>query len=386
MFKFLHHLRSPPSVRASRTYYLCFSQINPFSSSLKPTQNSPNQHSFTVTYLVNSCGFSPEKALSKSKYVKFETPDKPDSVLAFFKSHGFTQIQISTIITQRPQTLLFDPAKTLLPRLEFLKSKGFSNTDVARVVSASPNIFQRSLEKTIIPSFNFISNLLESEEKTLASIKRYGGLLWFDHQTHVAPSIEILREAGVPNANIMILLTNHPRAFKTGMDKFALIVKEVEKMGFDPSRMNFVSAIRALRQMTKSTWGKKVEIYKKWGWTDDEIRVAFKLQPECMMASEEKIVGVMDFLVNKMGLESSLVARRPKLTTLSLEKRIVPRCAVYQILLLKGLINSNGISLTTLLQSSEKRFLENVVNRHKEEAPEILELYKEKLDLVRTCV
>ena len=66
----------------------------------------------------------------------------------------------------------------------------------------------------------------------------------------MAPSIEILREAGVPNANIMILLTNHTRAFKTGSDKFALIVKEVEKMGFDPSRMNFVSDVRAFRQMT----------------------------------------------------------------------------------------------------------------------------------------
>ncbi|PSR85138.1 Transcription termination factor like [Actinidia chinensis var. chinensis] len=382
MFKFicrtLHHERSV--ARASPIHNLCFIQIQPFSSSLKPTQNPPSQHSFAVTYLIDSCGFSPEKALSASKYVKFETPENPDSVIAFFKHHGFTETQISTIIRHHPRFLLSDPEKSLLPKLEFLKSKGVSSTDVARIVSASSHLLRRSLEKQIIPSFNLFNKLLRSEEKTLAAIKSRCADLLFDHQTHVTPNIEILRKTSVPNANIMLLLTNYPRVFKTGSDRFALIVKELEKMGFNPSRVNFVSALRALRQMTKSTWGKKVEIYKKWGWTDDEILVAFKKQPECMMGSEEKIVGVMDFLVNKMGLESSFVARRPILLTLSLEKRIVPRCSVYQVLESKGLIETNGNSLATLLVSSEKWFIEKVVDRYKEEAPEILKLYKEKLD------
>ena len=104
------------------------------------------------------------------------------------------------------------------------------------------------------------------------------------------------------------------------------------------------------------------------------------MRPWCMMASDDKIMGVMDFLVNKMGLDASLVARRPKLISLSLEKRIVPRSAVYQVLLSKGLIKSDGISLATVLEPPEKWFLEKIVNRHKDEAPEILKLYKEKLD------
>ncbi|XP_057485227.1 uncharacterized protein LOC130771600 [Actinidia eriantha] len=132
--------------------------------------------------------------------------------------------------------------------------------------------------------------------------------------------------------------------------------------------------------MAKSTWEKKVDVYRKWGWTEDEILVAFKKHPWCMTASEDKINGVMDFLVNKMGLESSLVARRPKLISLSLEKRTVPRCAVYQVLLSKGLINSNAISLMTFLMTSEKLFLEKLGNRHKEEAPELLQLYKGSFD------
>lgn len=113
---------------------------------------------------------------------------------------------------------------------------------------------------------------------------------------------------------------------------------EVKKIGFNPSKTSFVLAINALRAMNKSTWENKVEVYKKWGWIQDEILVAFKKHPSCMIVSEDKIDGVMDFLVNKMGWESSLVAKRPKIITQSLEKRIVPRNAVYQALLLQGLI------------------------------------------------
>ncbi|XP_057481117.1 uncharacterized protein LOC130768129 [Actinidia eriantha] len=379
MFKFLRHVRSAP--RASRTHNLCFSQIQLFSFSLKSTHISPNQHPFTVSYLINSCGFSPEKALSASKYVKFETPHKPDSVLKFFERHGFTQTQISNITRSQPSLLLCHPEDTLLPKLEFLKSKGVSSIDVTRIVSTSPVLLKRSLEKVIIPSFNFLNNLLQSEERTLAAIKSHFGLLLFDRQTHVKPNIETLREVGVPNANIMYLLKNQPRAFMTSSNRFRQIVEEVEKIGFNPSATTFVTAVHALSAMTKSTWEKKVDVYKKWGWTDDEILLAFKKYPWCMTVSENKINRVMEFLVNKMGLESSLVASRPKLVSLSLEKRTVPRCAVYQVLLSKGLIMSNAISLMTLLVSSEKRFIEKVVNRYKDEAPELLKLSTEKLDL-----
>ncbi|XP_058202618.1 uncharacterized protein LOC131317056 [Rhododendron vialii] len=280
------------------------------------------------------CGLSPEKALSASKYVKFETPDKPDSVLAFFRNHGFTQTQISSAIRKYPPVIIRDPQKSLLPKHEFLKSKGLSITDIARL-------------------------------------------------THVIPNIEILREVGVPNANIGLLLMRRPRAFAVGSNRFRICVDEVKRMGFNPSQMEFMSAIRVLTGMSKSTWEKKVEVYKKWGWTQDEILVAFKKHPNCMIASQDKINRVMDFLVKKMGWESSLVARRPKIIQLILEKRIVPRSAVYKALLLQGLIKTNGISLSTWLNFSEKQFRKKVLSYKMEEAPELLKLYNETLDLAK---
>ena len=45
-----------------------------------------NQHSFTVSYLVNSCGLSPETAFSASEKIHFENPKNPDSVLALLRN------------------------------------------------------------------------------------------------------------------------------------------------------------------------------------------------------------------------------------------------------------------------------------------------------------
>ncbi|KAL7178108.1 hypothetical protein ACSBR2_031291 [Camellia fascicularis] len=82
----------------------------------------------------------------------------------------------------------------------------------------------------------------------------------------------------------------------------------------------------------------------------------------------------MDFFVNKIGWESSLIARKPVLVSLSLEKRIVPRWAAYEVLLSKGLIKNNNNSFINMLVSTEKCFLKKFVNCHEEEAPELLKL------------
>ncbi|KAL7210403.1 hypothetical protein ACSBR1_031875 [Camellia fascicularis] len=169
----------------------------------------------------------------------------------------------------------------------------------------------------------------------------------------------------------------------TTSDRFRKIVNEVKKMGFNPVSLKFVIAFQAVSSMSKLTWEKKVEVYKKWGWSEDEILVAFEKYPWCMMASKHKIMRVMEFFVNKMGWDSSFLARSPILIGFSLEKRIVPRCAVYQVLLSKGLIKNNNFNLANMLKKPEKWFLKKVVNCHEEEVPGLLKLYKEKLALAK---
>ncbi|KAF3953187.1 hypothetical protein CMV_021344 [Castanea mollissima] len=340
--------------------------------------STSNQHSFTVSYLINSCGFSPEAALSASKYVNFENPHKADLVISFFRHHGFSQTQISTIIREHPGVLVSDPHKNLLPKLEFFHSKGFTTSDIATVLSRNSRILKRSLENHIIPSFVFLKNFLGTDGNTITAVKRFPGILMVKLDTHVVPNINLLRENGVPESNIGASIKKFPRIITTGAIQFKAIVEEVKEMGFNPLRLSFISAIFAIRGMKKSTRERKVNAYKRWGLSEEEILVAFGRSPQCIMASEDKIMRVMDLLVNKMGLEASLIVKRPNLLTLSLEKRLIPRSSVIQVLQSKGLIKKL-FYLPAVFEDPEELFLQKFVMPYEKEASELLQLYKERL-------
>ncbi|XP_050240113.1 uncharacterized protein LOC126689106 [Quercus robur] len=150
-------------------------------------------------------------------------------------------------------------------------------------------------------------------------------------------------------------------------------------MGINPLRASFFQAVSAIRGMNKSTWERKVNAYKRWGLYEDEILVAFAKNPCCFRASEDKIMRVMDFLVNKMGLEASLIVERPSLISMSLEKRLIPRALAIQFLQFEGLVKKN-FYLPTAFEYVEELFLQRFVLPNKEEASELLQLYKEKMD------
>ncbi|KDP26009.1 hypothetical protein JCGZ_21042 [Jatropha curcas] len=152
-------------------------------------------------------------------------------------------------------------------------------------------------------------------------------------------------------------------------------------MGLNPLVLNFVVAIHAIRGFSKSTWEKKIDIYKKWGWSKEESIMAFGKHPWCMMASEKKIMAMMDFYINKMGQDSSYIAQSPVLLSLSLEKRVMPRCSVLKFLWSKRLIRPANLLWPLLI--SEERFLCKFVTPYEEEAPHLLKLYQQKSNLPR---
>ncbi|XP_041001675.1 transcription termination factor MTERF6, chloroplastic/mitochondrial-like [Juglans microcarpa x Juglans regia] len=353
--------------------------LQPPSLSLKYNISSTSdQQPFTVSYLINALGLSPKVAVSASRYVSFETPERADFVINFFKSLAFSETQISKLVRRLPTVLLSDTNRTLLPKIEFLASKGISRRDLAKMLSGCPHLLKRSLAKQIIPSFDFFKDLLQSEDKTVQAIIRFPGMLAFDLETYVAPNINTLRENGVPECHILTLLKYNPRSLIVNPVRFREILEEVKEMGFNPLRLNFAIAVVAFRAMRKSTWESKVDVYKKWGWSEDEVFVAFKRHPWCMMASKDKIMGAMDFFVNKMSLDPSVVFKRPALVSLSLEKRLIPRGLVVQVLFAKGLVKKD-ISMTSLFECPDETFLRKFVMPHKEEASELLKLYKEDI-------
>lgn len=333
-----------------------------------------------VSYFMNSFGFSQERALSASKYVHFEIPGNADALLLFLKNHAFTDAQISTVVRLRPSILLSRPEKTLLPKLVFLQSIGVSGLDIPRIICRSPNILCRSLKNQIIPAFNLLQDLLHSNENIVFAVNRFPDLLVTNLENKVAPNLEILREAGVTESGIGYCLKHMPRLLARLPEHLKESVERVKQIGFNPQTTMFLQAVKVMAATASRSWDRKMDVYKRCGWSEEEVLTAFRRQPHCMLASESKIVRVVDLLVHKMGCHISELAKNPLLILLSLNKTIAPRCSVYNVLRMKGLVRKN-LSLARCLTCPEKFFLERFVQRYKEEAPELLELYQEKMQL-----
>ncbi|XP_048133894.1 uncharacterized protein LOC115733543 [Rhodamnia argentea] len=339
------------------------------------TSNPP---SFAFSYLVNSCGLSPESALFVCNRVAFETSARPDAVINALKSHGFSQSQILDMIRKWPPLILASPERTLLPKLNYLRSVGFSGSDLARIITASPYLLHRSLEKQLIPNFGRLREFLLCEKYAVTAIRGNPRILSHGFEATIDPFVKILRENGVRESRIVWLVKCQSRMMINQHNHLEEIVEKTMGMGFDdPSALKFSVAMLAVAGMSESTWERKFDAYSRWGWSRDDAMRAFVKCPGCMTSSDEKIMSVMGFFVKEMGFESSFVLRHPWLMSLSLEKWIRPRCLVFKHLSWHGLTKTK-VGLTTLLKISEDDFLEKFVTPHLEEAPELLDIYQEK--------
>ncbi|XP_026420604.1 uncharacterized protein LOC113316668 [Papaver somniferum] len=150
-------------------------------------------------------------------------------------------------------------------------------------------------------------------------------------------------------------------------------------MDMNPLRHIFIVDIKGLTWMSDATWKTKVDVFKRWGWSEEHIQTAFRKHPYYMMHSEKKITAVMDFLVNEMGYDSLSIAENPKIFHSSLKKRIIPRCSIIIILVSKGLIKKKN-PLTSLSGMTDESFSEKFVKLYEREAPEVMKVFQGQLN------
>lgn len=157
-------------------------------------------------------------------------------------------------------------------------------------------------------------------------------------------------------------------------DDFNKDVEKVVGMGFKPKTLAFVNGLHVIATITKSTWVHKLEVYKSCGWIEEEIMLAFRKKPTCMYLSEKNIRSKMDFLVNKKGWQLAYLARYPDFLSLSLERRVIPRCSIIRVLLVKGLLKKK-YSISSLLITVDSRFISKFVTRYQESVPQLLDIF-----------
>ncbi|CDY12950.1 BnaA09g13240D [Brassica napus] len=375
-------------LRGRRRLQKCRLSLNvtSFSSAARKGQN------FTVSYLVDSLGFTPKLAESISKKVSFNNKCNPDSVLNLLRTHGFTDSQISTIITDYPLLLTLDADKSLAPKLQALQSKVSSPSELTETISKVPKILSK--DRSLSVYYGFVKEVMEADKsskvETLYPLR--------GKQENKLRNVLALRDLGVPQRLLFpLLISECPHI--CGKEKFQESLKKVLEMGFDPTTHKFLEALRVVKGLNKEAMEEKVNVYKRLGFTVEDVWVMFKKFPQCIGVSEKNILNSVEtfiglgfsredvammvkrlppcigysvetvkkkieFVVKEMGWTLKAVASYPQVLGYSMEKRMVPRCNVIKALIAKGLIRSELPPVSTVLVCTDQDFLKRYVRKH----------------------
>ncbi|XP_019059483.1 PREDICTED: uncharacterized protein LOC104825276 [Tarenaya hassleriana] len=295
-------------------------------------------------------------------------------VRCLLNEYGFTADQITRVYKCSPSN--FITAETLSPKLAFLKSILGSNDDVARAVAANPKMLHYSLRNRLMPNYQLMKSILGRDELAAKSVRRWSALLYMDVQKNLAVKVSFLKESGLPCSSIAKLMEHSPRVLgKSSNSNLEESLKKAMNLGFEPSSPMIVSAIRAICQINRSIWDRKIELYRKWGWSNEDFVVAFKKNPSIMRISEGKINKVMDVLLNTFGFSSSDVVKYPVVMLLSVEGRIVPRCSVIALLVSKGFLCPSFATYARALLERDEIFVKRFVDKYPEHVLEVWQTF-----------
>ncbi|ESQ29231.1 hypothetical protein EUTSA_v10024133mg [Eutrema salsugineum] len=328
-------------------------------------QDGRKEKIFTVSYLVNSLGLTRKLAESISRKVSSEGKGDPDSILSLLRSHGFTDSQISSIVSIYPRLFILDAEKSIGPKLEFLQSRGASTSELTEILSKVPTILARKGEKTISIYYDFVKEIIEAD-KSSKHVKLCHSLPQGSKQENKIRNLSVLRELGMPQKLLFSILISDNRIC-SGKERFEESVKKVVDMGFDPTTFTFVEALQAVYTMSVTTMEAKVNVYKRLGFDVEDVWTVFKKWPKFLALSEKNIVNSFETFLG-LGFSRDefvmMVKHYPLVLGFSIEKRIVPRCNVIKALISKGLMGSDLPSVSYVLTWTDNVFLERCVMKH----------------------
>lgn len=291
--------------------------------------------------------------------------------------HGFSQTNVNKILVKQP-VCLFGP-KTLKPKLEFLLSIcNQSESDVVEIVNKTPHLLRRSLNNHLVPIFDMLKSITGSHRSAAAAVMSNPFVLTYSISTDLLQNIELLQKVGVPEDQILKFVTGYGQVTGKQHDKFRDAVRKARDMGFDLSSYGFRRAVSCLCLISDQNWEAKCQIYRSFGFSDDEIVSMFKKLPAVVAYSEKRIREVLEFYVKKLGWTPSRLEALPYVIAFSLEKRIIPRCSVLQALESRKSISSSS-GFYQVLAMNDLAFLERHVTAYMDEVPEVMDAYTGKL-------
>jgi mTERF domain-containing protein, mitochondrial len=318
--------------------------------------------------------FSSSKRRATTSATSTAPLKKPNTLSCSFARYGFSVTQTDKIMSKDPWFLSPEPEKAIEPKLEYFLAYGFPRERLIQLICYDPNILCASLASRIIPNLNLLEQLLGSKTLVFKACDRGPWLLRNDLEKTLMPIVKELKAFGVPDYRIVQLSVSNPLALSYPVSNIREGLNKLKGMGMKPDTTTFITGLTSMVSTKKETWERKMQLYMSFGWSEEDVLMAFARQPTCMMLSDDKIKRMMGFFTNKLSWDPAIIVKRVSLLTVSLENRIIPRCAVMEVLRKKGLWNGKP-SMYTLLCISEKQFEERFVENYKEKIPGLCDAF-----------
>ncbi|WOL08656.1 transcription termination factor MTERF15, mitochondrial-like isoform X1 [Canna indica] len=329
-----------------------------------------------VEYLT-SWGLPATKAAKAYEQIAhLQSTKRPDAVLSFMESQGFGSAHLRKLISLRPRFLCCDVEKNLAPKLQSLRDIGFSRSDLVDIIVAQPGILFLNFNRSVLPRLKTWESIFGSRELLIKHIKSKTRFFSCNIEKVVSRNLKFLAdECGIPEERACLAIRMNPSFIVQKLDSLRTLVVRAEEIGKPRTSRMFLWTLYALRMVSKERYDAKVKFMKIFGWSESDFASAFVKAPNIVCSSQEALQRKMDFLIKEVGCTPSYIAHHPHILLLSLEKRIIPRFRVLEMLKSKGLWTSK-YQPSSFFNLSNIKFREKYVLCYKDEVPELLDVLR----------
>ncbi|XP_030973358.1 transcription termination factor MTERF5, chloroplastic [Quercus lobata] len=367
-----------PTKKPTKSFLSLFSNLSsPTKTKTKP--KTPFSNSTIINYLTNTLKFSKTQALSIStRFYYVKSTEKPQSVVLFLQNLGFSETQIRSAVRVSPHILFSDIDKTLKPKIEFFQQLGFVGSDLGKFISKNSTLLSVSLERRLIPCVEILKKILcnnENNQCLLRVLRRCNGVVKGDPESRLLGNIAYLKRCGIVGSQLSMLLTRQPWLFVIQENKLRGLVSRVLDMGFVVNSRMLVYAVYTVSCMSHETFMRKLDFIRSSGFSSNECMEMFRKAPGLLRASEEKLKLGIEFFMNTIKLERSVLIRLPSCLMFSMEERVIPRYRVLQIMKSKRLLKKEP-SFLHILNLTEEVFLTKFIAKFSDHTEELLVAYK----------
>ncbi|KAL5820426.1 hypothetical protein ACOSQ3_022308 [Xanthoceras sorbifolium] len=174
-------------------------------------------------------------------------------------------------------------------------------------------------------------------KKLISVIRRLSWLITTNPERKLLSNIALFESCGIVGSQLSMLLKTTPRIFVMEESYLRDLVSRVLDMGLLFRSKMFVHGLRLVSGMRAELLERKLDLLRSFVFTKHEALQIFRRQPTVFSKSEEQLKLRLDFFLNKIELKKEPLIGAPCLAY-SLEKRVIPRYRIIQILKSKRLL------------------------------------------------